>query len=72
MISTIVYLAGDILFVNLETESVIYRFRATKLTRLASFSPCGKFLALSPDNDLQIQEVNLTNFLPFFNQIVYV
>ncbi|CAJ0943009.1 unnamed protein product, partial [Mesorhabditis belari] len=60
--------AGDILFVNLETETVIHRFRATKLARHASFSPCGRYLALSPENDLQIQEMgSMVNniFRPF-------
>ncbi|CAJ0561664.1 unnamed protein product, partial [Mesorhabditis spiculigera] len=59
---------GEILYVNLETSAVIHQFKATRLAKIAEFSPCGRYLAITPENTLQIQQMgSMVNnmFRPF-------
>ncbi|VDL79300.1 unnamed protein product [Nippostrongylus brasiliensis] len=48
---------GHVLYINMSTETVIFKFRANRTVRALQFSPDRNFIAICRDMDLQIQEI---------------
>ncbi|KAK6739639.1 hypothetical protein RB195_008250 [Necator americanus] len=65
---------GHVLYINTNTETVIFKFRANREVRAVKFSPDGNFIAICRGVDLQIQEIakqSTSMFYPFFLHKTY-
>ncbi|PIO53441.1 hypothetical protein TELCIR_25224 [Teladorsagia circumcincta] len=65
---------GHVLYINMSTETVIFKFRANRTVRAVQFSPDGKFIAICRDMDLQIQEIgkqSTSMYYPFHLSMTY-
>ncbi|KAK6018898.1 WD domain, G-beta repeat protein [Ostertagia ostertagi] len=65
---------GHVLYINMSTETVIFKFRANRTVRSVQFSPDGKFIAICRDMDLQIQEIgkqSTSMYYPFHLSMTY-
>ncbi|CAI5445765.1 unnamed protein product [Caenorhabditis angaria] len=59
---------GDVHYINLITETVLYKFRAAKPVKSLNFSPDGKKIAICRENDLQLHDLGVSenqSFHPF-------
>uniref|UniRef100_A0A0K0CTN5 WD_REPEATS_REGION domain-containing protein n=1 Tax=Angiostrongylus cantonensis TaxID=6313 RepID=A0A0K0CTN5_ANGCA len=65
---------GHVLYINISTETVIFKFRANRSVRAVQFSPDGNFIAICRDMDLQIQEIGKQSpsmYYPFYLSKTY-